>query len=156
MKKGSALFLRAVVIITGLIALSFYLALLPYAMAMEMKGDFDYLPLMIGFYLPAIPFFFALYQALKLLSLIDKNKAFSKGSVKALRGIKFSAFIISAIFAAGVPYVFYLADRDDAPGAALFVFVIVGASFVIGVTAALFQQLFQSAVKIKSENDLTV
>ena len=156
MKKGSTLFLRAVVFVLGLIALGVYLALLPYAMSMEVKGDFDYLPLMLGLYLPAIPFFFALYQAMKLLGLIDKNKAFSKGSVKALKRIKYSAFVISGIFAAGMPYVFYLADRDDAPGAALLVFVVIGASFVIGVTAALFQQLFQNAVNIKAENDLTV
>ena len=33
----------------------------------------------------AIPFYFALYQAFKLLRYIDKNKAFSELSVKALK-----------------------------------------------------------------------
>ncbi|MDM5326781.1 helix-turn-helix domain-containing protein [Neobacillus sp. CF12] len=39
-------------------------------------------------YVSAIPFYFALYQAFTLLSYIDKNKAFSEISVKALKKIK--------------------------------------------------------------------
>lgn len=55
-----------------------------------------------------------------------------------------------------MPYVFYVADRDDALGLAAIGFVFIGASFVIGTAAAVFQSLMQNAVDIKSENDLTV
>ena len=103
-----------------------------------------------------MPFFFALYQALKLLNHIDRNNAFSLPAVKALEKIKYSALAISGLFTAGMPYVFYVADRDDAPGVAAIGFVIIFASFVIATAAAVFQQLFQNAVDIKSENDLTV
>ena len=55
-----------------------------------------------------------------------------------------------------MPYVFYLADMDDAPGLVAIGLVIVFASFVIGAFAAVLQKLIQNAVEIKSENDLTV
>jgi putative exporter of polyketide antibiotics len=107
-------------------------------------------------YFPAIPFFFALYQALQLLDYIDENKAFSKASVTALHNIKTCGYLISALFALGMPYIFYVADRDDAPGAAAVGFIIIGASFVIGTFASVLQQLIQNALDIKEENDLTV
>ena len=60
------------------------------------------------------------------------------------------------MYAAGMPYVFYVADQDDAPGVVAIGLVIIGASFVIATAAAVFQKLVQNAVDIKSENDLTV
>ncbi len=44
-----------------------------------------YSPILIGMFVPAIPFFIALYQALKLLNYIDKNEAFSGLSIRALK-----------------------------------------------------------------------
>lgn len=156
MRQGSTHVLRGVIILLGLIVLGVCLLALPPAIRSEFRGDFDYGPILVGLYVPAVPFFFALYQAYKLLGYIDYNKAFSKASVNALRNIKYCALIISALFAVGMPYIFYVADRDDAPGVALIGFVIIGASFVIATFAGVLQKLIQNAVEIKSENDLTV
>ena len=150
------MFLRGVVIFIGLVVLGLCVFGLPYLIQSELTGDFDYGPIFLGLYVPAVPFFFALYQSLKLLGYIDKNEAFSASSVRAFRNIKYCALIISGLFAAGMPYVFFVADRDDAPGLAAIGFVIVGASFVIATFAAVLQKLVQNAVDIKSENDLTV
>jgi hypothetical protein len=103
-----------------------------------------------------IPFFFALYQALKLLSYIDKNKAFSQISVKALVNIKYCAITIGIIYAVLIPLVFPIADADDAPGLMGFPVIFIFASSVVGVFAAVLQRLLQDAIDIKSENDLTV
>lgn len=156
MKQGSTIFLRGVVILIGLIVLALCVFALPRLISLELAGDFDYGAIFLGMYVPAIPFFFALYQALKLLNYIDKNKAFSWASVKALKNIKYCALVISGLYAAGMPYIFYVADKDDAPGVAAIGFVIIFASLVIATAAAVFQRLFQNAVDIKSENDLTV
>lgn len=156
MKRGSTLFLRGVVITIGIIVLAVCLFALPRLISEELTGDFDYLPILLGLYAPAIPFFIALYQAHTLLGFIDQGKAFSKASVRTIRNIKFCALSISGLFALGMPYVFYLADRDDAPGLAAIGFVIIGASFVIATFAGVAEKLFQNAVDIKSENDLTV
>lgn len=55
--------------------------------AAELYPDMAYLKylVLIDLYASAIPFYFALYQAFKLLSFIDKNKAFSELSVRALK-----------------------------------------------------------------------
>ncbi len=107
-------------------------------------------------YATAIPFFFALYQAFKLLSYIDKNKAFSELSVKALKNIKYCAITISILYAVGMPFFYLIAEEDDAPGLIVIGLVIIFASMVIAVFAAVLQKLLKEAIDIKSENDLTV
>jgi MFS family permease len=154
MKRGSTLVLRAAILVMGLIVLGLCVFALPAGINTDNTGY--YRPILFGLYIPAIPFFFALHQALKLLEYIDKNKAFSNLSVSALGNIKYCGLAISGLFALGMPYIFYAADRDDAPGVAAIGFIIIGASFVIATAAAVFQRLLQNAVDIKSENDLTV
>lgn len=154
MKRGSTLFLKIVVILMGIAALAVCVFGLPRVIgSIDMDG---YDPILLGMYIPAIPFFLALYQALKLLGYIDKNEAFSNLSVKALKNIKHCALAISALYAAGMPYIFYVADKDDAPGVVAIGLVIVLASVVIAMFAAVLQKLLQNAIDIKSENDLTV
>ncbi len=154
MKRGSTVILRGAVILMGFIVLFLCVFALPAGLRSDNTGY--YRPILLGLFVPAIPFFVALFQALKLLDFIDKNKAFTQNSVDALKNIEYCALIVSGLFAAGQPYVFYVADRDDAPGVALMGFIIIGVSFVIATAAALFKRLLQNAVDMKSENDLTV
>lgn len=107
-------------------------------------------------YVSAIPFFIALYQAFKLLTYIDKNKAFSEISVNVLKKIKYCATTISVLYVIMLPFVFLVADKDDAPGLIIFGTVPIFASMVIAVFAAVLQKLLKEAIDIKSENDLTV
>lgn len=154
MEKGSTLILRGAVIILGLIVLVLCLILLPLGIATDKVGY--YRPLLIGLYLPAIPYFVALYQAMKLLRLIDKNNAFSKHSVNALEVIKNCGIVISAFFIIGMPYIFYVGDRDDAPGIILLALIFIFASAVIATFAGVLEKLLQNAIEIKKENELTV
>ena len=156
MKIGSTLLLKAVILFIGMVVLAICAIGLPVAIRAELAGDFDYLPILLGLYVPAVPFFIALYQAFKLLNYIDASKVFSNASIATLKNIKFCAVVISSLFAICMPYVLYVAQNDDAPGLALIGLVIIGASFVIAAFAALMQQLIQNAVDIKAENDLTV
>jgi hypothetical protein len=107
-------------------------------------------------YSAAIPFYFALYQAFKLLSYIDKNKAFSELSVKALKNIKYCAITISALYVVIIPFVYLVAEKDDAPGLIIIGMVPIFASMVVAVFAAVLQKLLKNAIDIKSEYDLTV
>jgi hypothetical protein len=150
MKRCSTIFLKLAVILIGIPVLALCIFWVP--------GFANYLhyPILTGVYATAITFFFAIYQALKLLSYIDKNKAFSELSVKALKNIKYCANTISIIYAGLVPFLFPIANADDAPGLVGFPIVIIFASTVIAVFAAVLQRLLQDAIDIKSENDLTV
>ncbi|HZG70265.1 MAG TPA: DUF2975 domain-containing protein [Chondromyces sp.] len=163
MKRGSTLFLRTAVIFIGIPVLALCIFLLPQianvAIEEAKKGaELAYVVfgILIIMYVSAIPFYFALYQALRLLSYIDKNEAFSELSVRALKKIKNCAITISGFYVAALPLVYVIAEWDDAPGLILIGMVIIGASMVIAVFAAVLQRLLQEAIHIKSENDLTV
>ncbi|MNZ95933.1 hypothetical protein D3C78_1151070 [compost metagenome] len=113
-------------------------------------------PVLIGVYVTVIAYFVALYQALRLLSYIDKNKAFSELSIKALKNIIYCAIIISILYAAGMPLIYEMAQEADAPGLIVLGLVMTCAPIVIAVFAAVLQKLLKNAIEIKSENDLTV
>lgn len=154
MKKGTTHFLRAVIYLIGTVVLGFCLILLPMGIISDQTGY--YRPVLIGMYLPAIPFFIALYQSLRLLSYIDNNTAFSDLSVNALKVIKRCAAAVSALYILGMPFIFSAADKDDAPGVVAIALVIIFTSTVIGVFAGLLEKLLRNAIEIKNENDLTV
>ncbi len=152
-KKGSTLFLRAVIYLFGLIVLAVCIIIVGTIYGRD-PGIF--LPLLLGILTTAVPFFFALHQGLLLLRYIDKNTAFSLHSVKAIKNIKHAALAISVLYALGMPYIVYLADKDDAPGAVLFGLVLMFAPLVVSVFAAVLEKLLHSALEIQAENDLTV
>lgn len=154
MAKGSTLFLKGVIVLMGLFVLFLCVYGIPRVIGQFSLGGYD--PILIGLYLPAVPFFAALYQAFNLLGLIEHNLTFTADSVKTLKYIKFCGTAISGLFLAGMPYIFYVADKDDAPGVVAIGLVIIFSSFVIAVFAAVLQRMVQNAVDIKKENDLTV
>ena len=160
MKRGTTLFLKLAVILIGIPILALCIFLVPEIanFAAELFPDAAYIKYLvfIDLYAASVPFFYALYQALGLLSYIDKGKAFSELSVKALKNIKYCAITISALFVTGMPIYYLMAEIDDAPGIILIGLVIIFASIVIAVFAALLEKLLKEAIDIKSENDLTV
>ncbi|UUZ97391.1 DUF2975 domain-containing protein [Paenibacillus sp. P25] len=97
-----------------------------------------------------------MYQAFKLLGYIDKNRAFSEITVKALKNIKYCAITISTLYLLGMPLYYLMQERVDPPGIIAIGLVIIFSSMVIAVFAAVLQRLLQEAINIKSENDLTV
>ncbi|WP_050180684.1 DUF2975 domain-containing protein [Domibacillus robiginosus] len=157
MKQVSTLFLKIAVILMGVPILALCIFVVPEIaeFAAELYPEMAYIKYLvfIDLYAAAIPFYFALYQAFTLLHYIDKNKAFSELSVKALKKIKYCAIAISTVYVAGMPLFYLMAERDDAPGIILIGLVIIFASMVIAVFAAVLQKLLQEAIDIKSEND---
>ena len=159
MKQYSTIFLKLAVILLGIPALALCIFWLPTLLIKsgELKPEYaSFRYVLIGVFISAIPYLFALYQALKLLSYIDKNKAFSELSIKALKYIKYCANTISIIYAVLMPLVFPLADADDAPGLVGIPLIFIFASIVVAVFAAVLQRLLQDAIDIKSDNDLTI
>ncbi|PWI61887.1 DUF2975 domain-containing protein [Bacillus subtilis] len=153
-------FLKIALVLIGIPILALCIFLVPKIAnySAELFPNIAYIKYLVFIYLyvTAIPFYFALYQAFKLLSYIDKNKAFSGLSVRALKNIKYCAVTISIFYAAGMPVFYLMAEIDDAPGIIVIGLVIIFASMVIAVFAAVLQKLLKEAIDIKSENDLTV
>lgn len=163
MNRGSTLFLKVAVIFIGIPVLALCIFVLPQIAMIafeEFKKGAQLAYVVFGIllvmYASTIPFYFALYQALKLLGYIDKNQAFSLVSVTALKKIKHCAITISILYIVALPLIYVIAEWDDAPGLIVIGMVMVGAPFVIAVFAAVLQRLLKEAIDIKSENDLTV
>ncbi|MEK3797901.1 DUF2975 domain-containing protein [Peribacillus sp. FSL H8-0477] len=163
MKRSSTLFLKAAVIFMGIPVLALCIFLLPQIVneaneAADKGSDLAYVVygIVTIMYITAIPFYFALYQSFTLLSYIDRNQAFSDLSVLALKKIKNCALTISGFYVIVLPFVYILAEIDDAPGLILLGMVMVFAPLVIAVFAAVLQRLLKEAIDIKSENDLIV
>lgn len=163
MKKGSTLFLKVAVIFIGLPVLAICLFLLPQiaseaneAAARGSDLAFAVYAILMVLYISAVPFYFALYQSFNLLTFIDRNQAFSDLSVIALKKIKNSAITISGLYVAGLPFVYVLAEVDDAPGLILIGMGMIFAPLVVAVFAAVLQRLLREAIDYKEENDLIV
>ncbi|WP_448162539.1 DUF2975 domain-containing protein [Bacillus mobilis] len=160
MKQGSTLFLKTAIILIGIPVFALCIFLIPNIgnYAAKLYPDIAYIKylVLINLYATVIPFYFALYQAFKLVSYIDKGNAFSKLSVRALKKIKQCAITISVLYVVGMPLFYLVAERDDAPGIIIIGMILIFASMVIAVFAAVLQRLLKDAIDIKSENDLTV
>ncbi|MGG5736942.1 MULTISPECIES: DUF2975 domain-containing protein [Bacillus cereus group] len=160
MKQGSTLFLKTAIILIGIPVLALCIFLVPNIgnYAAELYPDTAYIKylVLLNLYATVVPFYFALYQAFKLVSYIDKGNAFSKLSVRALKKIKQCAVTISILYVVGMPLFYLVAERDDAPGIIILGMLLIFASMVIAVFAAVLQRLLKNAIDIKSENDLTV
>jgi hypothetical protein len=159
--RGTTLFLRAAILAAGLVVvlLSAWAVSDVYMHWAEDSPELAYwqYPIMFVITASALTFCVADRQIWKLLNLIDKNKAFTNASVRAMKNVKYCGLLISGLFATWMPLVFHAAQREDAPGMVLiFGAIFVGIPFVVGIFAGVAQRLFQNAIDIKAENDLTV
>jgi Protein of unknown function (DUF2975) len=160
MKRSSTIFLQIVIVLIGIGAL----ALMLWEPHLEGRNahatPFEIYfkdPFLAYAYAASIAFFVALYQAFKLLGYIGANEVFSQRSVKALRTIKYCAMTLVAFIVGAEAYLFiFVRGKDDIAGGVVIGLLMVFVSVVAATAAAVFERLLQSAVEIKSENDLTV
>ena len=160
MKKSSTIFLQVVVVLIGIGAL----ALLLWEPHVEgVNADATKLyqiyfddPFLALVYIGSIPFFIALYQAFKVLGYARQNRVISPEAVKALRTIKQCALAIIGFVVVEEFFIILNHGDDDAAGGVFMGVLITFGSVIVATAAAVFQRTLQSAVDIKSENDLTV
>ena len=160
MKRGSILFLRAVIVLVGVAVLA-GLLWEPQVEGRNVNADLVTIyfrdPFLAYVYVGSLPFFYGLYQAFKLLGYVGQGQALSPNAVTALRRIKYCAMaVICFIVGAEAFIIFGPNDGDDrAGGVAMGVFT--GFPCLVAATAAaVLERVLQSAVDLKSEHDLTV
>ncbi len=159
MKKSSTIFLQVVIALIGIGAL----VLLLWEPRVEGRNAHATLfqiyfndPFLALVYVGSIPFFIALCQAFKLLGYVGQNKVFSTAAVKALRTIKYCVLAIIGFVVIEEAFIMLNHGNDDPAGGVFMGILITFGSIVIATAAAIFQRILQSAVDMKSENDLTV
>ena len=160
MTRSATIFLQVVIVLIGIGALAFMLWE-PHLEGRNVHATLFEIyfkdPFLAYAYLASIAFFVALFQAFTLLGYIGQNEVFSLNSVRALRTIKRCAISLVALIGAAVAYLFIaVRGEDDIAGGVAMGLVMIFVSVVIGTAAAVFERLLQTAVDIKSENDLTV
>ena len=159
MKRFSIVFLQAVIVLIGIIAL---VILIRFPLMEGRADNLDlfsiyYDPLILYVYAASIPFFAALYNVFKLLGSIGQNKIFSTTAVKSLKNIKFCAIVLAVlIVGAGLYIKIFHSKEDDPAGFLALCFVTTFITIVVATTAATFERLLQNAIDMKSENDLTI
>lgn len=131
--------LKTVLIIIGLIGITFFTFVLPRVIGGIDLGGYD--PILLGMYITAIPFFVILYQTWFVLDYIYKKNIFSELSIKSLNYIKYCLLTISGLYILGMPYIFYVADKDDAPGVVAIALIIIFVSSLKAVFVNVFQKL---------------
>jgi hypothetical protein len=157
MNRGSTIFLRLVISLIAIGALAVCVFPLPRMIAKEAAKTPDtawqiYL-FLVGAYMQAALFVFALYQAFKLLNYVDGNKAFSELSVRALRRIKHSAITIGLLMVTGIAWLMILSagTGDDAAGPVMVGLIGTFTSSVFAAVAAVLQGQVQKAIDIQKE-----
>jgi hypothetical protein len=158
MKRGSTLFLKAAILLIGVVML---IALIRFPQTEGRAANLDLIsiytdPFIIYGYISSIPFFVGLYQAFKLLNFIDANKAFSQGAINTLKNMKFASLALIGFIAGAELFIRFFAHGDDPAGPTMLGIIAAFSAGVIATAAGVFQKLLQNAVDIKSENDLTV
>lgn len=158
MKRTSTLFLKIVIVLMATAVLA---GMLWFPQTEGRATNLDLMsiyadPLILYVYLASVPFFIGLFQAFKLLNLIDENKAFSQDAVNALKKMKLASVSLIGFIAIAVISIRFAANGDDPAGPTMLGIILSFAFGVIATTAGVFQKLFQNAVDLQSENDLTV
>ncbi len=158
MKRASTLFLQGVIVLLGIGAL----VLLLWEPHIEGRNAHATLfeiyfndPFLAYAYVGSIPFFVALYQAFKALGYAGQNQAFSPAVVKALQTIKYCALAIIG-FVAGAEIFILFSNSDDRAGGVFIGILITFGAIVMAAAATMFERIFQNAVELKAEQDLTV
>lgn len=159
MKRISTIFLQAVIVLIGIVALAILIRL-PLIEGRAAKLDLFSIysdPFILYGYAASIAFFVALYKAFKLLGYIGQNKVFSSNSVGALKSIKYCAIVLSILIATAGLYIRISHNKEDDPAGFLAICIVTTfVSIIVATAAAIFEKILQNAIDMKSENDLTI
>ena len=161
MKRSSIIFLQIVIVLFGVAAVALLLWEPQVEGVNKNRTNFEIYfqdPFLALVYAGSIPFFVALYQAIRALGYVGRNQVFSPEVVKALRIIKYCALAIIGFVVLLELFILFSGNRDlENPGAPIFMGILIAfPSIVVATVAAMFERILQNAVDIKSENDLTV
>jgi hypothetical protein len=156
MKQRSTIFLQAVIVLIGIVALAI---MIRFPLTEGRAANLDMFsiysdPFILYGYAASIPFFIALYKAFKLLGYIGQSKAFSLSSVRTLSSIKYCAIVLSIFIVMAGLYIRIFHNKDDDPAGFLAMCIVTTfVSLVFATAAAVFEKILQNGMDIKSEND---
>jgi hypothetical protein len=142
--------MKVMLIIAGLGVLFLDLYVLPLAIIVGGNNDYIMMPYLmviyLSIYIMSFPFFVILFKAFITLNLIKVEQFYSLKTVKNFQLIKVCAYSITLVVFVDLPFLYFLADYEDAPGLLLIGIIIFGVSLFI----ALFITRFKLLIEAKS------
>lgn len=160
MKKVSLLFLQGGIVLFGG-GILFFLLLEPHLEGRNVGATWVQIyfhdPFLTYVYVSSLCFFFALFQAVRVLQYIKHQRIFSAQAVVAIQKIKYCSFLLAASIVGAEGYFFlFMRGKDDIAGGVMMGLVLLFITAVVGIAASVGEKTLQSAVDMKSEQDLTV
>jgi hypothetical protein len=154
MKKGSTMFLRAVVVLIGIGVLAFLLwepqveGVNANATNLEIYFKDPFLAFV---YLGSVPFFVALYKAFKVLGYARQDQAFTETTTKALKAIRHCMLVTAGAIVAAGAYIRIAAEGsgDDPAGALALGMVAIFICIVTAAVATVIERTIQNAPNLK-------
>lgn len=159
MKKTSIIFLQAVIVLIGIVAL---IILIRFPLTEGRATNLDLLsiyldPFILYGYAASIIFFVGLYKTFRLLGYVGQNKIFSPNAVRNLKSIKYCAILLSILIVLAALFIKLFHNKEDDPAGFLAMCIVTTLICIVIATAAtMFQKLLQNAIDMKSENELTI
>jgi hypothetical protein len=155
MKHGATVFLKLILL---LIAIGTLTVLVRFPQTEGRAANLDAIsiytdPFILYLYIASIPFFVALFQAMRLLGFIEKDEAFSQPAVKAVKTIKYCALATMGFLVVALGWVRFASGGDDPAGAVVVGLFLTLTAVVIATATSVFQRLLQNAVAMKSAHD---
>lgn len=110
----------------------------------------------ISLYLSAIASLSIIYYMYRMLGLVDNDRAFSAMSLIYVRAI-FRLTIMEFIVLIGtVPFVYYIADNDDAPGVMIIGLGMLIIPLAVATFVSIIEKLLKHAIELKLDYELTI
>lgn len=110
----------------------------------------------ISLYLSAIASLLIIYYMYRLLRLVDKDTAFSALSLFYVHVIFRLALMEFIVLVGTLPFVYFLADNDDAPGVMIIGLGILIIPLAVATFISIIEKLLKNAIELKLDNELTI
>ncbi|MDT8337267.1 MAG: DUF2975 domain-containing protein [Candidatus Izemoplasmatales bacterium] len=157
MKNYQVLFLKILIGMAIIPVLFLVLYKFPSLFIEGFSSGSEYVPYLFGSMISvcimSVPYAISLVHTFKLLILLEKKEFVSQNSEKSLTIIKKMAFIVAIIFLVDMPFIYIIADMDDAPGLIMIGLFLMIFALAIGVFANLIKKFISEQRSEKSINN---
>jgi hypothetical protein len=151
MKRGSTIFLQALLLLIGL-GVFVFLLWEPHLEGRNVNATLFEIyfkdPFLAYIYLAFVPFFVGLYQGFKILGYARRDGIALQHSVRPLRIIKYCALTTAVFILGAEAYLFvFIRGTDDIAGGVMMGVFIILVSAIIATAAAVFERTLRSRVE---------
>lgn len=110
----------------------------------------------ISLYLSAIASLLIIYYMYRMLGLVDNNTAFSAMSLVYVHAIFRLALMEFIVLTGTLPFVYFIADNDDAPGVMVIGLGMLIIPLAVATFVSIIEKLLKNAIELKLDSELTI